>query len=299
MSKNRSQPPDAWDDDWESQADRLAKTEPTEPEPPQAPLTKAERRAKHAEEQRKLWESAEAPEEPAFLPIANTVPLATPFKAPMKLLSRRPNPQKTIIRDPVTGLEQLTIQDDDDEDQDTATQKPETPEERKERQRKELEEKQRRYQEARAKIFGDSNPSSGQSTPGTVTPPHGNEGGGGGGRGNHRGRGGRGRGNGRGGRDYSSTNTNNGRNNRQPPSQQPQQTADPSSSSRELFDPEYSPKPPSHTNPRRGNGPSQVPSRSHTPLREEDQITRQPRGPDGSGRGGFGFAKRGGTTKDG
>ncbi|KAK4178660.1 hypothetical protein QBC36DRAFT_308992 [Triangularia setosa] len=284
MSENRNQLPDAWDDDWEAQADRLAKAEPTGPEPPQAPLSKAERRAKHLEEQRRLWESAEAPEETPFLPIANTVPLATPFKAPMKLLSRRPTPQKTIVRDPVTGLEQLTIQDDDDEDQDTSTQKQETPEERKERQRRELEEKQRRYQEARAKIFGDSNPSSGQSTPGTVTPPHANEG-----RGGHRGRGGRGRGNGRGGRDYNNNNLNNGRNNsnRQPPQpQQQQQNTEPSSSSRELFDSEYSSKP-------NRRGASQVPSRSHTPLREEDQITRQPRGPDGSGRGGFGFAKRG------
>jgi len=51
--------PDAWDDDWEAQADR-AESEPA-PEPePQAPvsMTRAERLAKHAEEQRKLWESA-------------------------------------------------------------------------------------------------------------------------------------------------------------------------------------------------------------------------------------------------
>jgi hypothetical protein len=50
--------PDAWeDDDWEAQADR-AENEP-EPEPPApAPTTRAERLAKHAEEQRKLWESA-------------------------------------------------------------------------------------------------------------------------------------------------------------------------------------------------------------------------------------------------
>ncbi|KAK4195660.1 hypothetical protein QBC40DRAFT_18355 [Triangularia verruculosa] len=274
MSDNRNKVPDAWDDDdWESQADRLAKTEPPQPEPSSAPLTKAERRARHAEEQRRLWESAEAPEEPMFLPIANTVPLATPFKAPMKLLSRRPG----------------TVQDDDDEDQRSSAQKQETPEERTERQRKEHEEKQRRYHETRAKIFGESNTSSGQSSPGNVTPPHMNEGS----RGGHRGRGGRGRGNGRGGRDYSNNNnnSNNGRNNRQP--QQPP-TSDPQSSSRGLFDPEYSPKP-SHAN-RRRNGSPQVISRSHTPLREEDQITRQPRGPDGSGRGGFGFAKRGATN---
>ncbi|KAK4681627.1 hypothetical protein QC764_109050 [Podospora pseudoanserina] len=289
MSKNRTPIPDAWDDDWAPQADRLSKTpaepSPPSPPPPPAPLSKAERRAKHLEEQRRLWESAEAPEPTPYLPITNPIPLSTPFKPPIQLLSRRPIPQKTLVRDPATGLEQLTItqpDDFDDEDPDTAAQKPETPQERKERQRRELEEKQRRYQEQRAKIFGDSNPSSGQSSPGTVTPPQaGNDGRGGG----HRGRGGGGRGRGREGNGRGS---NNGRNtNRQPQ----QQTTEPPS--RELFDAEYSPKPPN----RRGGGPSssQQPSRSHTP-REEDQITRQPRGPDGSGRGGFGFAKRGATN---
>ncbi|KAK0660489.1 hypothetical protein QBC41DRAFT_236522 [Cercophora samala] len=281
MSKNRTPLPDAWDDDWEAQADRLAKSSPTnnEPEqqqPPPPPLSKAERRAKHLEEQRRLWESAESPSQPAYLPMTTPIPFATPFKPPMKLLSRRP-----------------TAADDDydDEDANTNPQKAETFEERKERQRKELEEKQRRYQEQRAKIFGDSNPSSGQSSPGTVTPPQagtGNEG-----RGGHRGRGGRGRGNGRGRGDYNNNNNNggNGRssnNNRQQQQQQQQTSESQPSSSRELFDAEYTPKP----NRRGGPASSQQSSRSHTP-REEDQITRQPRGPDGSGRGGFGFAKRG------
>ncbi len=52
--------PDAWDDDdWETQANRLAPEKPEpEPAPAQPPMTRAERLAKHAEEQRKLWESA-------------------------------------------------------------------------------------------------------------------------------------------------------------------------------------------------------------------------------------------------
>ena len=58
MAKS-SKVPDAWDDDdWEAQADRAAQEEPL-PEPgPQVPLTRAQRLAKHAEAQRKLWESA-------------------------------------------------------------------------------------------------------------------------------------------------------------------------------------------------------------------------------------------------
>jgi hypothetical protein len=47
--------PDAWDDDWEAQADRAANDADPEPEPS---LTRAERMAKHAETQRRLWESA-------------------------------------------------------------------------------------------------------------------------------------------------------------------------------------------------------------------------------------------------
>ncbi len=55
--------PDAWDDDdWESQADRLVKEEaassPSEPTDEAVATTRSERLARHAEEQRKLWEAA-------------------------------------------------------------------------------------------------------------------------------------------------------------------------------------------------------------------------------------------------
>ncbi len=169
-------------------------------------------------------------------------------------------------RDPVTGLEQLTIQDDDnDEDEDASKKHQPTPEEIRQRQEREREEKQRRYDEARAKIFGDSNPSSGQSTPGTVTPPQQGDG-----RSNYRG-GRAGRGRGGGGR------PNNNRQDRQDDRRQP---APQPSGSRELFDPNYTSKP----------GFKQS-SRSGT-LREDDQVIRAPRGPDGNGRGGFNFARR-------
>jgi hypothetical protein len=171
-------------------------------------------------------------------------------------------------RDPVTGLEQLTLQDDDEDE--AEPKKQETPEEIRKRQQRELEEKQRRYEEARAKIFGDSNPSSGQSTPRTGTPPLGSEG-------RQRGRG---RGRGARGRDQD-----NGRQNRRQAENQQQ------GNSRELFDPGYSPKPGFNLQ-KRGDLSAQSGSRSATP-REEDQIIRTPRGPDGTGRG-FAFARRGG-----
>lgn len=186
----------------------------------------------------------------------------------MKLLSRKPPPQMIAKRDPVTGLDQLTLQDDE-EDEKADNKKQETAEEIRQRQQRELEEKQRRYEEARAKIFGDSNPSSGQSTPRTGTPPLGSEA-----RQSHRGRG-RGRGGGK-GRD-----NDNGRQERKQPGN-PQ-----AGNTRELYDPGYAPKPGFNVQ-KRGDG-----HRPGTP-REDDRIIRAPRGPDGSGRGGFGFARRGG-----
>jgi len=57
MSSSRKLP-DVWDDeDWEVQADRLAK-EPPEPDPEPRRLTRAELMAKHAEENRRIWEEA-------------------------------------------------------------------------------------------------------------------------------------------------------------------------------------------------------------------------------------------------
>lgn len=55
--------PDAWDDDWETQADKIKPDDEGAPlnpaqQPSQAPRTKAERLAQHVEDNRKIWESA-------------------------------------------------------------------------------------------------------------------------------------------------------------------------------------------------------------------------------------------------
>ncbi|KAH8910745.1 hypothetical protein BR93DRAFT_964601 [Coniochaeta sp. PMI_546] len=284
MVKN-NKVPDAWDDDWESQADRLAREEEassSDDKTTGAPIMKkSERLAKHAEEQRKLWEAAEQPpDELLFVAASSNVPLATGFKPAMKLLSRKPAPKTIMRKDPVTGLEQLTLQDDDEDDDESAKKHQPTPEEIRLRQQKELEEKQRRYEEARAKIFGGSNPSSGQSTPGNVTPPRSSDG-----RQGQRGRGrGRGAHRGENKQDHYRPDTPGRR--QQPASQ---------TGTRELFDPNYSAKPGFNIQKRGGEGGgSPRPSSS----REEDQVIRAPRGPDGSGRGGFGFARRGGPKAD-
>ncbi|KAL2271262.1 hypothetical protein VTJ83DRAFT_633 [Remersonia thermophila] len=269
--------PDAWDDDdWEAKADLAAKERtraPAQP-PPEPPMTRAERLARHAEEQRKLWESADSADPtPFILPPTNPIPFSTAFKPPVKVLSRKPTPQILAKRDPTTGLEQLTLDDDKDDDGASQVKKQETAEDI----RRRLEEKQRRYEEARAKIFGDSSPSSGQSTPRTGTP---GTGGGSEGRQNYRGRG---RGRGRGGRDQD-----NGRQDRRSHGNQQQ----PPGGTRELFDPGYSPKP-GFPLQKRGDRAGQPGGRGNAP-REEDQVIRAPRGPDGTGRG-FGLVRRGGS----
>jgi len=51
--------PDAWDDDWESQADKAeAEAEVKRDHEEEVKVTKAERLAKHAEKNKRLWESA-------------------------------------------------------------------------------------------------------------------------------------------------------------------------------------------------------------------------------------------------
>lgn len=52
---NKGPLPDAWDDDWEVQADKQDALR--EPEPAK-PLTQRQRLAQHAELNRKLWEEA-------------------------------------------------------------------------------------------------------------------------------------------------------------------------------------------------------------------------------------------------
>jgi hypothetical protein len=201
---------------------------------------------------------------------ANTnggVPLTANFKPQVKVLSRKPVVAK---RDPAAGMSQLAL------DEDEAKKEVQmTPDEIRAKQKRDREEKQRRYEEARAKIFGDSAPSSGASSPGTVTPPRSE--------GRHTPQG---RGRGRGG----AFRGNDGRpfDNRRPPTQPV--------SGRELYDPNYASRPdPPPPQQRRGgdtDGFARQPMPQDTLVPQ--QAIRAPRGPDGSGRGGFGFAGRGG-----
>ncbi|UKZ55012.1 hypothetical protein TrVGV298_008828 [Trichoderma virens] len=286
--------PNVWDDDdWEALADRIDRKDTKEPQAVAQPnLTRQERMQQHAEANRKLWESADSTETFHYIEASGGgVPLTTSFKPQVKVLSRKPVIAK---KDPVTGLAQMSLDDDDARPQQVQM----TPEEIRAKQKRDREEKQRRYDEARAKIFGESASSSRGSSPGTgtVTPPRTE------GRGSYRGRG-RGRGgNYSGSYNYGSngggSNSNNNNNsnviNSDSSGQQfePRRPANQPGPRRELFDPSSSPKPDSIRRGGREGSGSDSPMRGQT-GRDEHQAIRAPRGPDGSGRGGFGFARRG------
>ena len=184
----------------------------------------------------------------------NDIPLAADFKPTIKkVLSRKPKPAAR------TGVDGLTLEDEDDDVDENAT-KPLTLEERQLKAQKEREEKQKKYQEARQRILGASDAASGTRSPGRVTPPPRS---GGGGESRNRGRGDRSR------------------------ETRPATSTD-SSKTRQLYDPNYTAKPDSaYVQKQEGQ---KVESGASTPLEEP---VRAPRGPDGSGRGGFGFASRG------
>jgi hypothetical protein len=169
---------------------------------------------------------------------------------------------------PTESLENLDLnKGESSEDEEDLRQREREMEERKEKAKKEREEKMRKYDERRQELFGtttgstsgsgnaNGKPKSGTSTPQSLTPP--------GSRSStpNRGRG-RGRGRGNGG------------------AQQRQRQG-------ELFEPGYAAKPDSVFLQRRENVAGTT--------REDVQLPiRTPKGPDGTGRGGFGFSARGG-----
>jgi SUZ-C motif len=200
--------------------------------------------------------SREEPEAFHLLASRDNVPLKSEYKPALRVLSRKPAPKAVQRVDPVTGLAKMTLEDEDEEEEQQKDQP--SPEELRLRAQREREEKQRRYDEARARILGTP---SGTSSPGTTTPP------------TEESKPNRNRGRGRG----------NGRQQDQRPASQ--------SGNKELFDPNYTPKPGVTIQKRNGEA-----SRSgQSAPRDEDQIIRTPRGPDGFSKG-FGFANRGGKA---
>ncbi|KAI9735210.1 MAG: hypothetical protein M1834_001800 [Cirrosporium novae-zelandiae] len=257
MSGKNSAVPDAWDDDWEIQADKPPSPEAKKP----SKISKAERRAQQAEFNRQLWAEADAERRFNFLDARGVdVPLAGEFKPAIQVLSRKLPTVASRSTDPnsaqLAGLGLNDKNDDDDSSSDSGVKEETlTAEQRQERARKAREEKERKYKEVRERLFGTSSSTaaSGTSSPGTITPPTPKGENGGGGR----------------------------RRNRGGPRERGSRPSSSAGRGRQLYDPAYTAKPDSPFGPRRGD------CRNGSP--KEQEPIRSPKGPDGSGRGGFGF----------
>lgn len=271
-----------------------------------------------------------------FLETRNAgVPLRSEFKPQLKLLSRKPvsTPPSQAAQDKgpqslaalASGIQRVTLatpddlgipftNDDDDDDDDEKNKEPElTPEERQRKAQAELAEKQRKYEEIRQQLFGTasgdapatatynnnnntySGRRSGTSTPGSMNGYNGGN--------NTANNAQRNRNNRRGGGNRAGSNPrdamsmNGGREKKQ------------------LFDPTSSPRP-SGGGSNSGNGRNRGGRQQHQSRERSDRAglsqsqsnpqpapsqnyimpIRAPKGPDGSGRGGFGFAPRGGRS---
>lgn len=126
---------DAWDDDWEAAADNPLPKREVKPDD----LTRAERKARHAEANQKLWKTANQPEQSFFLETKDKVPLKDEFKPQMKVLSRKP--------------QAVPRPDEEDSEEEARRKNLETLEERRKKAAIEREEKLRRYNEARERLF--------------------------------------------------------------------------------------------------------------------------------------------------
>ncbi len=200
------------------------------------------------------------------------------------MLSRKPTaPKPSVGIDGAAGISQLSIEDSDDEGE------SKTPklslEEMRQRAQRDREEKQRRYQEAREKIFGSASNNANTSAEAAAPRPPGSAGGGGGDDSTARKTRGRGSKDGELNRDTkhldsAASSRSSSMRSRARPTPSTEQTGN-----KNLYDPYQSPKPPTVGIQRR-------------PAEEADTVQtiqpiRAPKGPDGTGMGGFGFMARG------
>ncbi len=213
----------------------------------------------------------------------------------MKVLSRKPTaPKPASGNDVVKGIAQLGIEESDDEDDGDKKQRL-SPEEMMQKAQKDREEKQRRYEEVRERLFGTG---SAKTSGETATPkPQGSGAGAtaGGSGDDTEVRKGRGRGGNRNSgpireaKQTDSTNSSRSSSLRSKPRQSP--STEPSRPSKQLYDPYEAAAKPST-----GGTQRRVGDLSTGQENQVQQPIRAPKGPDGSGRGGFGFVARGRGT---
>ena len=246
-----------------------------DPTPAQvAKATRAERRAQHTASQKALWDSAENQNSlPFFIHASSTEPpLKTNHKGQVQLLSRKPKEatkatttpivarrEEKVVNDP--NVMQMPEDEELDSEDEARIEQERVLKQRQDQARADREEKVKKYEETRRRIFGqaDGSPDSNGGTP-TMNAN------------------GRIRGGARGGRG--------GSRNDSRPTSAGQSPARGAATQKQLFDPDVAPRPGSSSAQR---GPVQIAGKS--------QIIQQPRGPNGSGRGGFDLAQRGGKSE--
>lgn len=199
---------------------------------------------------------SDAPEKPIFLLAREDVPLKEEFKGPLKVLSRKPPPKVIARPDPTSGLANLNIGDDDDSEEEERKKAEKSFVERQARAKIEREEKQRKYQEARDRIMGGR---SNKDASGRPSSAHSS-----GSRNSSRGKG-------------------RGRITATPSAEQSPARA--SRQSKGLYDSGYTPKPGSVYLQKRDGGDTAGPG---APTPGEGKPIRAPKGPNGSGKAGFG-----------
>ncbi|KAI4729241.1 hypothetical protein E4T49_03034 [Aureobasidium sp. EXF-10728] len=245
-------------DAWDDDWDKVADRQTSTnfaPAPPAVKLSRAERKAQHQELNKQLWDAAEQPERSYFLEAKGAAPLASDFKPQVKLLTRRPTPQ---IANRMAGL---NLEDEDDSEEEERKRQESSLAERQRKAAEERKEKERKYAEVRERLFGSPDSSTSRDPSASRTSST---------RGDRNSR----RGNrGRGGRNGTPRESQSN----SPADQSPARSA---YQPTQLFDPTYEQKPRSIASPR--------PAASR-----DEQPVRQPKGPEG--RGGFGFAPRGGA----
>ena len=203
--------------------------------------------------------SSEAPREPYYLATRDDVPLQSGFKPAMTVLSRKSAPKIASRKNLAPGMEQFTANDDDEDEEDETKKVTLTMEERQLKAQREREEKQKKYEEVRGRLFGTSVSASGNTSPRNATSSTGKL-------------------------PANTKAQNQGRNTKD---SRPSSSA---GNSNRLFDPNENSKPGPGCIQKNGTPTSG--SGNATPI--EEQTLRAPKGPDGSGRGGFGFTPRGG-----
>lgn len=200
---------------------------------------------------------SETPKDSFFLNSRGEVPLKSDFKPAMKVLSRKPRP-KTANTAASPGSGQHTLDDDDDDDENDTPNAAMTMEERQQKAQREREEKQRKYEEARERLFGAESAAGSPATSNAVLAVTKQNG------------------------ESRSRSRNKGTRESRPSSSA-------GIKSRQLYDPNYSVKSDSIYIQKQESV-----SASGYSTPNEQQPIRNPRGPDDSGKGGFGFPPRGG-----